>query len=307
MAVPTWIRFVEPLLKELQASQTAVPRRTLMQTVPNRMGLSAADREEVAGRGRQTRVESRTGWALAYAHWAGLVESPSRAAWQLSAEGRALLTRHLGGLPEKVLQDIRRAGRRNDDAATDAAPGDVDMLPDVADDSTPDERFREAYSQIRASIREALLIEVRSVSPTFFERLVLDLLHAMGYGTERDDLTNTSGGADGGIDGVISLDRLGLEKVYVQAKRYAEDNPVSRPTIQAFLGVLAGRRATKGVFITTSRFSKEARDFAKGASDGLVLIDGHQLAELMIDHGVGVSVRETFRLVTIDTDYFEGE
>jgi len=184
--------------------------------------------------------------------------------------------------------------------ATDAAAAAL------ADDSTPDERFREAHAQIRASVREALLIEIRSVTPTFFERLVLDLLHAMGYGAGRDDLTTTNGGSDGGIDGVISLDRLGLEKVYVQAKRYAEDNPVGRPTIQAFLGVLAGRRATKGVFITTSRFSKEAREFARAASDSLVLIDGEQLAELMMDHGVGVSVRETFSLVSIDSDYFEG-
>jgi len=273
-----------------------------------RMGLSPADMDEVAGRGRQTRVESRTGWAIAYANMAGLVESPSRATWQLSADGYALLAKHARGLPDSVLQDIRRAGRRNSEAATSPEQAEVDELPEpVDDDSTPDERFRESYALIRASVREALLLEVRAVTPAFFERLVLDLLHAMGYGTKRDDLSTTGAGADGGIDGVISLDRLGLEKVYVQAKRYAEDNPVSRPTIQAFLGVLAGRRASKGVFITTSRFSKDAREFAERASDGLVLIDGQQLAELMMDHGVGVSVRETFRLVSIDSDYFEGE
>jgi restriction system protein len=306
MTVPTWITFVEPLLRELATASAAVPRRTLLQVVPDRMKLSAADREEIAGRGGQTRVESRTGWALSYASLAGLVESPSRAAWQLSSKGRELLAAHPRGLPEAVLQEIRRAGKRASEEAASGDRSEPDVLAALADDSTPDERFREAYAQIRANVREALLIEIRSVSPTFFERLVLDLLHALGYGAGRDDLSTTNGGADGGIDGVISLDRLGLEKVYVQAKRYAEDNPVGRPTIQAFLGVLAGRRATKGVFITTSRFSKEARDFARAASDSLVLIDGHELAELMMDHGVGVSVRETFRLISIDSDYFEG-
>lgn len=150
-----------------------------------------------------------------------------------------------------------------------------------------------------------LLTAIRQASPAFFERLVIHLLQAMGYGAEDQDIEPTGGPGDGGIDGVISLDRLGLEKVYIQAKRYAEDNVVGRPSIQGFLGALAGRRATKGVFITTSRFSKEARAFAKSASDSLALVNGHQLAKLMIEHNVGVSPVETIILVDLDEDYFE--
>jgi len=240
------------------------------------------------------------------------VQSPVRAHWELTDTGRDLLARHPTALPESVLREIQRKGKRTTAADHDETSqqservaSDRDDAVNETDDATPDERFRDAYGEIRGSVREELLTQVRSVSATFFERLVLDLLHAMGYGTRRADLTTTQAGADGGIDGVITLDRLGLEKVYVQAKRYAEDNSVGRPTIQAFLGALAGRRANKGVFITTSRFSKEARDFAQSASDGLVLIDGRQLAEMMIDHNVGVSTRETFTLVAIDNDYFE--
>lgn len=142
-------------------------------------------------------------------------------------------------------------------------------------------------------------------SPSFFERLVLDLLMAMGYGASRSNIVHSGSPGDGGIDGVISLDRLGLEKVYVQAKRYGADNTVGRPSIQAFFGALAGRRATKGVFITTSRFSREAREFASSASDGIVLINGRQLADLMIDFGVGVGVRQRIAVVEVDGDYFD--
>jgi restriction system protein len=167
--------------------------------------------------------------------------------------------------------------------------------------------LRSSYGELRQRTRTELLDAVRNATPSRFEAVVLDLLHAMGYGQRRDDLRQSAAGADGGIDGVISLDRLGLEKVYVQAKRYAEDNAVSRPAIQAFLGALAGRRALKGVFMTTSRFSREARDFAASASDSLVLVDGEQLAELLIDHNVGVQPRETFVLMATDRDYFDDE
>lgn len=304
MAVPTWIWFVEPVLRELAAASGPMERRALKRAVPERMGLSEADRQVPAGQGAATQVVSRTGWALAYASMAGLVEAPARARWQLTEAGRSLLARYPSGLPETVLREIERKSRPTPDAESEAT---APRAPDESDDATPDERFLAAYEQLRASTREALLTEVRAVAPAFFERIVLDLLHKLGYGAKRSDLALTSAGADGGIDGVISLDRLGLEKVYVQAKRYAEDNIVGRPAVQSFLGVLAGRRATKGIFITTSRFSSDARAFALSASDNLVLIEGQHLAELMMDHEVGVSVRQTFKLVTVDSDYFEGE
>ena len=139
--------------------------------------------------------------------------------------------------------------------------------------------------------------------PGFFEILVLDLLHAMGYGTRRDDLRRVGGSGDGGIDGIITLDKLGLEKVYVQAKRWT--NTVGRPDIQAFYGALAGRHARKGVFITTSTYSREATEFADSVSDSIVLVDGRLLANLMIEHRVGVDHERTIRIPRLDSDYFD--
>lgn len=281
-------------------------RRELLAQVPLTMQLSADELNEPAGAGRETKAHSRTGWALSYANLAGLVTSPARGVWTLSDAGRDMLRRYPRGIPEVELQEIRRARIRTsgeDDADKPAAPNTKPITPAITvarSDATPGERLREAYAELRASVREELLTLIRNGAPEFFEGLVLDLLHALGYGTDRTALAPTPAGADGGIDGVISLDKLGLEKVYIQAKRYAEDNAVDRPTIQAFLGALAGRRASKGVFLTTSRFSRAAREFAASASDSLVLIDGQQLAELMMDHGVGVTTRETFTLVNID-------
>ena len=154
---------------------------------------------------------------------------------------------------------------------------------------------------MRRVVSEQILETLGKVSPSFFETIVLDLLHRMDYGTKRDDLQRVGGSGDGGIDGVISLDKLGLEKVYVQAKRW--QSSVGRPEIQAFYGALAGQRAKKGVFITTSSYTTQAIDFARSV-EGIVLVDGARLAELMIDHEVGVSAR-TVKLPKIDSDYFD--
>lgn len=154
---------------------------------------------------------------------------------------------------------------------------------------------------MRRAVSEQVLERLSTVSPSFFETIVLDLLHRMGYGAKRDDLQRVGGSGDGGIDGVISLDKLGLEKVYVQAKRW--QSSVGRPEIQAFYGALAGQRAKKGVFITTSSYTTQAIDFARSV-EGIVLVDGARLAELMIDHEVGVSAR-TVKLPKIDSDYFD--
>jgi restriction system protein len=170
---------------------------------------------------------------------------------------------------------------------------------------SPDERIDTAVEEIRAVVAADLLDHIFRMPPAFFESLVLDLLHALGYGTSEEDLQHVGAAGDGGIDGIISLDRLGFEKVYVQAKRWQK--PVSRPEIQAFFGALAGRRAKKGVFITTSSFTREARDFEGRVAETVVLIDGVRLTNLMIDHGVGVTHYRTLRLPRIDGDYFDSE
>jgi restriction system protein len=175
--------------------------------------------------------------------------------------------------------------------------------PSIAPKSTqsPDERLGEALEELRANASADLLDMLANVTPSFFETVVLDLLHKMGYGANRSDLQRVGGSGDGGIDGIISLDRLGLEKVYVQAKRW--QSSIGRPELQAFYGALAGVKAKKGVFITTSTFTTQAIDFAKSV-DGIVLLDGKKLADLMIDFELGVTSR-TVRIPKLDGDYFE--
>jgi restriction system protein len=169
--------------------------------------------------------------------------------------------------------------------------------------ASPDDRLGEALQELRQAAEAELLELLANVSPGFFETIVLDLLHAMGYGTSRSDLQRVGGACDGGIDGVISLDRLGLEKVYVQAKRWQAS--VGRPELQAFYGALAGHKARKGVFIATSSYTAQALEFARSV-EGMVLIDGQRLASLMIDHEVGVSAR-VLKIPKIDSDYFDEE
>ncbi|MGM0558833.1 MAG: restriction endonuclease, partial [Myxococcota bacterium] len=171
---------------------------------------------------------------------------------------------------------------------------------------TPQERIESAVEELYDSVSEQLLSMIHEKSDDFFETLVLDVLQAMGYGAGRNAIKHQGGTNDGGIDGVISLDRLGLEKVYVQAKRW-KDNTVGRPDVQAFSGALRGNQASKGVFITTSTFSSHARDFARTVSDSIVLVDGDLLTSLMIEHGVGVQTRQTIKVVDTDRDYFESE
>ena len=184
-----------------------------------------------------------------------------------------------------------------------ASPGLVQVPPPSSAVASPDDRLGEAVSELRRSVVAELLETLSSVSPSSFETIVLDLLHRMGYGASRADLQRVGGSGDGGIDGVISLDKLGLEKVYVQAKRWQQT--VGRPEVQGFYGALAGQRANKGVFITTSGYTAQAIEFAKSV-ERIVLVDGARLAELMIDNEVGVSAR-TVKVPKIDSDYFDEE
>ena len=169
--------------------------------------------------------------------------------------------------------------------------------------SSPDDRLGQALSELRSSVAAEISEVLAAVSPTFFETIVLDLLHRMGYGASRTDLQRVGGTGDGGIDGIISLDKLGLEKVYVQAKRWQQT--VGRPEVQAFYGALAGQKANKGVFITTSSYTPQATEFARSV-EKIVLVDGQRLADLMIDYEVGVTAR-TVRVPKLDSDYFDEE
>ena len=235
---------------------------------------------------------------------AGLSTSRWRGYWQLTEAGRAFAIDQPSPLSENVLEAL--ATEHNDVRLRPVAEEpDVSLIVQttIADRATvsPDDRLEQALAELRQGVVAEVIDLLSQVSPEYFETVVLDVLHKMGYGTSRADLLRVGRSGDGGIDGVISLDRLGLEKVYVQAKRW--QNAIGRPDVQAFYGALAGRRANKGVFITTSSFSPQAVEFA-GSVERIVLVDGVRLADLMIEHEVGVTSR-LVRVPKIDSDYFE--
>ena len=222
-----------------------------------------------------------------------------------------MLARGLSHIDNDVLEEFPefqefkvRTRPLRDPAAAAEVPSAV--APGVEPTLTPDERIRNGNRALRANLASEVLERVLKASPGFFESLVVDLLVAMGYGGTQEDAASVVGrSGDGGIDGIIKQDRLGLENIYIQAKRWDRDRTVGRPEIHQFAGALQGQRARKGVFITTARFSQEALRFADGVQTTIILIDGQQLSQLMLDFGVGVSVQETIRLLKVDEDYFE--
>jgi restriction system protein len=225
----------------------------------------------------------------------------------MTAEGKQYLAEH----PEKLSKEqVEEIATGNMNVRLRPLEGDADhgqersMLQAserIEEATSPDDRLEQALTELNDSVAEEILEAIGNSSPEFFEALVLDVLHAMGYGTSRRDLQRVGGSGDGGIDGIISLDRLGLEKVYVQAKRW--QNSVGRPDVQGFYGALAGQRANKGVFITTSTFTSPAVEFARSV-ERIVLVDGKRLAQLLIEFGVGVSHR-VVKVAKVDSDYFE--
>lgn len=308
MAVPTYDKFIEPVLRFLAAKPSGALARDAHEAAAQTLGVSEADRQERLPSGVQLVYKNRAGWAHDRLKRAGLSSSPRRGFWQLTDEGRAFVARHPTPLlPEEVEQlaigfiDVRL--RPSPTGESLASPSLLHVPSVESAVASPDDRLGEALSELRRSVAAELLDSLSAVSPSFFETIVLDLLHRMGYGASRADLQRVGGSGDGGIDGVISLDKLGLEKVYVQAKRW--QSTVGRPEIQGFYGALAGQRANKGVFITTSGYTSQAIEFAKSV-ERIVLVDGPRMAELMIDHEVGVSAR-TIKVPKLDSDYFDEE
>jgi len=262
--------------------------------------LTAEERAELLPTGRQRRFDNRVSWAKVYLHRSGLLSSRRRAHFEITDRGRQLLSER----PERIdiarlrefpeFQEFHAAGRRPDPGPTPAPS---------AQDETPEEIIEGAFQSIRAEIVSELLARVKSNPPNFFENLVVELLLKMGYGRNRAEAGRAIGGAgDEGIDGIISEDRLGLDTIYIQAKRW--DGNVGRPEIQKFVGALHGKRARKGVFITTGSFSTEARDYVSRIDPRVVLIDGRQLAEYMLDLNIGVTIKTTYEIKRIDSESF---
>jgi restriction system protein len=308
MTVPTYDKFIEPVLRFLATRPSGTLAREAHEAAAQALGVTDADRQELLPSGAQLVYKNRAGWAHDRLKRAGLSSSPRRGFWQLTEDGLSFLSKHPTPLSPKTIEqlaigfmDVRLKPPASGELL--ASPSLIKAPTPESAIASPDDRLGEALSELRSSVAAELLDSLATVSPSFFETIVLDLLHRMGYGASRADLKRVGGSGDGGIDGVISLDKLGLEKVYVQAKRW--QGTVGRPEVQAFYGALAGQRANKGVFITTSGYTAHAIEFAKSV-ERVVLVDGQRLSELMIDHEVGVSAR-TVKIPKIDSDYFDEE
>ncbi len=268
-------------------------------------GLTSEQMDELIPSGKQTTISNRTHWARNYMKHAGLVEPVARGRYQITPLGEQLLAQNLPRIDKSVLEQFPLYQQWRAQEPANTARKALAQQADSADE-TPEERIEAAYTQLDTALTEELLEQVLSLTPARFERLIVELLLAMGYGDGRAEMGQAIGrSGDGGIDGVVNEDKLGLDAVYIQAKRYALDNRVGRPALQAFIGSMTGESATKGVFVTTSGFSNEARDYVRRVQQRVVLIDGQRLARLMIDHGVGVKADKTYVLRSIDANFFD--
>jgi restriction system protein len=302
--LPGQIAFLHAILRHLANRPDGDRRGNIQDAMPELVGLTDAQKTDRLTNSHRLRHRYRSGWGLSMLKAAGYIESGGPGIWRITARGRDLLAACPDRLDADTAKRIVRESRaiKSETDAGDDGPSDPAVIADVAQ-SSPDERIDAALSEVQHAVATDLLERILAATPAFFEQLVLDLLHALGYGTGADDLEHVGATGDGGIDGIISLDRLGFEKVCVQAKRWR--NSVGRPEIQAFFGALAGRKARKGVFITTSTFTREAKHYGEQISDTVVLIDGVRLTALMIENGVGVSHYRVLRLPRVDGDYFD--
>jgi restriction system protein len=302
VAIPTYQEFMRPLLEVLAGANGPVRARDAYERVSDRAGLGEAERRELLPSGKQPVYKNRIGWASTYLRFAGLVAAPQRGAWEITPAGRALLDAHPGPIDLEVLRAIPAFRDHFEGSASGAAA----RATAPAQFGDPEEMLERAHRLIEDAVAGELLDRVLAMHPTDFEDLVIDLLGAMGYGTGPQARVRLGRSGDAGVEGVISLDKLGLEKVYVQAKRWGRDRSVGRAEVQAFFGALAGQRATKGLFLTTAHFTREAVEYAASVSGSLMLVPGDRLVRLMIEHRVGVTVAQTYAVPKVDGDYFEG-
>ncbi|BCH33271.1 restriction endonuclease [Mesorhizobium sp. L-8-10] len=306
MTIPDYQALMLPVLRIAAAGATRVPEAS--DKIADQLGLSEPEREEMLPSGRQRILHNRIHWAKFYMSKAGLIDSPSRGVFKASEAGNALLARNPASIDVETLKAYP-AFVEFYAASKEASPAEAAATSAAADAaSTPEEQIDAAYAVLHAALKADLLQRIAAQSPAFFERVIVDLLVAMGYGGTHENAAQRLGrSGDGGVDGVIDEDRLGLDRIYVQAKRYSPHVGVGRPEVQGFVGSLVGLGATKGVFVTTSSFSAPALDFARHLPQRVILIDGARLAELMIEHGVGVRVSRTVEVKRLDEDFFAEE
>jgi restriction system protein len=300
MPLPTYEMCMLPLLRILQDGNEH-RLRDVIEAAANHFGLTTEDREQLLPSGNQRVFDNRMGWARTYLKKAGLLEYPKRGLSQITARGKEVLAENPDSIDAKYLQRFPEFKPFRD--GSDLVPLDVSISPPPAPPNTPAEAIENAYVQLSAVLADELLESVQKSSPARFERIVIDLLVKMGYGGSAADAARVIGkSGDEGIDGIINEDRLGLDRIYIQAKRW--QGVVGRPEIQKFAGALAGKHATKGIFITTSSFTVEAEQYVQSLPLKIVLIGGKTLSSLMIEQNVGVTPSNQYTIKKVDFDYF---
>ncbi|NOK38051.1 restriction endonuclease [Corallococcus exercitus] len=304
MPVPDYNALMLPLLERLADGKEHLVRE-VREALATTMKLSEAERAELLPSGKQAVFDNRLGWAKFYLDKAGLVRSVRRGVYQITERGQSVLNEKPLTLDANAL--MRFSGFKDFITRGSDANG-AESARSIEDASviTPEEALERAYKEVRKTTEAELLASTLQASPRFFERLVVELLVKMGYGGSLVDAGKALGRShDGGVDGMIKEDHLGLDVIYIQAKRW--QNTVGRPDVQGFAGTLEGERARKGVFITTSTFSKEAREYVARIDKKIVLIDGAQLSGLMFDFGIGVNAVSSYELKRVDSDFFSEE
>lgn len=300
MEIPGYQRIMLPLLKLAGDGKTHQFSKAV-EALGSQFELSTDDLSVLIESGTQPLFYNRVGWARTYLKKAGLLEDPTKGYFRITEAGKQLLAENLEKIDNAFLrrypsfvefQKFARATQKKDQK-------------EDRTDLTPEEVLEAAYQEIRNGLAEELLQVVYNTSPGFFEALVVELLSKLGYGRSLRELARVVGqSGDGGIDGVIDEDRLGLDRIYIQAKKWNPEVKIGSPEIQKFAGALLGRHAQKGVFITTAKFAAPARKYVEGIGQKVVLIDGEQLTELMIDYGVGLTTKTVYEIKTIDYDSF---
>lgn len=306
MPLPTYDQLMLPLMKLLSELNEPIKISDAANILAERSNLYEEDLNKILPSGKNI-FKDRVAWAKTYLVKAGLVQQPKRAYCEISSLGRQVDLKSLDAITNEYLAQFNgfsdfKLGKKNKDEFGIGNLQVIESLNSYQETQTPEETIQNTTELLKSDLKSDLLQMVKNKSPSFFERLVVDLLVAMGYGGSHQDAAQAIGKTnDGGIDGVISEDRLGLDKIYIQAKRWKDT--VGRPDIQQFKGALADQVAKKGVFITTSSFSKEAIESAR--KSGIVLIDGDKLTSLMIEFGLGVQIERSFHIYKIDQDRFD--
>ena len=307
MTIPDFQSIMLPLLKIL-ADGKGYKYREIIEALVREFQVTEAERKEMLPSGQQEIFANRVGWAKTYLKKAGLIDSPQRATFVISEKGKEILSQNPARIDAKFLrqfpefQEFNRVNKQNETITLESNLSTSDQ------EQNPEELLENSYQEIRQALATDLLFILRKLSPDAFEKLVVELLVKMGYGGSIRDAGKAVGkSGDQGIDGIIKEDRLGLDIIYIQAKRWADNNAVGRPEIQKFVGALAGQGAKKGIFITTSYFTQEALEYAPRNEIKIVLIDGEELSQLMIDYNLGVSTQKIYEIKRIDHDYFGDE